>query len=196
MDMARNRNSTQTITGGKTLALLAIGLFSGLVNSCSFPKTKFGPEFNDHRKKIGLELLPRDWEAGSVSDDYTVWLNPDRGRLKDAKRPAFFSKATSYTKTGEIISEEDLYYSGKAFNTIDGHNDESLSIAYYFVSKEIAEVPVIGWHCTYTGQGKEVDPAVKKPEKIFYLKMADISLVQADSILKEWGMTIPQRIKK
>ena len=94
-----------------------------------------------------------------------------------------------------------------------------MSIAYYFVTKNIADEPVTGWHCTYTGPGKEANSgpgkeansgpgkeanaslgkkadSTEEADKIFYLNISVIPQSGADSILKSWGLTAPVRGKK
>jgi len=161
-----------------TLILLII-----LIIGCFSPNPKFGMAFNEERTKLGLQELPDHWNVSSVEGDFTIWINPDADRLLDQKRPVFFSKTVSYLKD-EPVFESDLYYSGKQFETIDGHISESVTTTFYFSPYELGNDTIKGWHCRYTGPGQKSDVY----ENQFFLLIETKSLTQIDSTLKSWGI--------
>jgi hypothetical protein len=150
-------------------------------------------EYNDHRQQAGIPLLPGSWKISSAASDYTVWVNPDADRLLKEGKPLYFSKSIKYDLKGGLISEEDMYYSGKLFNTPDGSTNETVSVAYYYIPQKIAGAEVRGWHCVYIGPEKEISSEKKDPEKTFIFLPEALPLARADSILKSWDIAIPMR---
>jgi hypothetical protein len=145
-------------------------------------------EANEIRKNVGLATLPDTWEAISIGKDYTVWKNPLADKLLDEDKPVFFSKSVGYDQKNNLISEEDLYYSGKRISTIDGHERESVSITYYFKPQEMAGTEVKGWYNIYTG--KELKSGLNNTNESSEkssLFPVQIDMITADSILKKWG---------
>jgi hypothetical protein len=173
MDMERICNYFKKIK-----ALFNFLLIAYLFGGCFYPKEKFGVENNEFRIKMGLEILPGNWKPSSVGSNYTIWQNPKGDLFFSKKEPFFFSKSISYNRS-ELISEEDLYYSGKEFTTIDGDERESLSIKYYFIPQHEGDEIVKGWYCYY------VKPS-RKSKKIYSLSTINITIKEADSILKSW----------
>jgi hypothetical protein len=156
------------------------------VASCHLPKPKYDSAFNPEREKMGLELLPADWKPMSVDKDFTIWRVP----VINEAQPQLFSITASYDKA-RLVSEVDRYYSGGSFITIDGKNSEALDIGYYFVEKVMGLDSVKGWRCEYSGAFSPEDKKDTAAPVTHYT--TTISLVQADSILRAWGLKAPVR---
>ncbi len=185
--MERNYNSYKTI--------VLMYLFLTTLASCIYPKSKFGKEANANREKIGLEILPETWKTINVGDSYTVWKNPIADNLLRKNKPLFFSKSISYNEKNNLISEDDLYYSGNKFSTIDGQQSEFLSIKYYFTPQKLGDNEVEGWYCSYISSSTEADVINNKEDENIYISAPfAITLKKADSLLREWGLETPHRI--
>lgn len=162
--------------------------------SCHFPKPKFGKAFNPTREKIGLETLPETWKPAMVGRDYTVWYNPKRAAPEQQHKAIFNSKSNKYNKKGELVSEQDLYYSGKKFRTIDGEEWEELAIEYYFIPQKVADTTVKGWYCTYISPPHDLDTnSNSNDEETESFEFSVITLAKADSLLRKWGVNPPGR---
>lgn len=169
--------------GLKPLVLAAI--FLGLCG-CHLPKPRYDPAFNPERKKIGLESLPAGWLPMSVDKDFTVWRVPE---IKKGQ-PQLQTITPTYDKD-RLLNEVDEYYSGRTFNTFDGNDFEWLHIGYYFVKEKIGDDTVKGWHCVYNGPFFAQDK--KDTAAPVHHGVTEISLPQADSILRKWGLKPPVR---
>ena len=165
---------------------LLFGIFSG----CNYPKAKFGSNANSYRVKVGLQTISKEWQAISVGQNYSIWKNPLGDKLLKEGKPLFFSKSVKYGSKNELISEEDLYYSGKKFITIDGHESETVSVKYFFLPQELGDSLVKGWYCTYVGPPNETNSGLS------VLPPVQISLKDADSILETWNLNPPIRNNK
>ena len=196
--MERNSNSPTIVYEyrKKTIIFIALlmGVFMGIFSGCIYPKQKFGSDSNAYRKKLGLEILPNDWKAISVGENFTIWKNPIADKLLQEGKPLFFSKSVKYNQDNKLVSEEDLYYSGKKFTTIDGSESESVSIKYFFRPQKLGDNEVEGWYCTYTGPENftNFDKAEETPKE-FVLTPSAITLTASDSILRKWNLTPPVR---
>jgi hypothetical protein len=182
MDMDRNRRCS---AGLKPLVL--VGIILGLWG-CHLPKPRYDSAFNPQREKIGLEPLPPGCLAISVDKDFTVWRVPD---IK--KGGPHLSTITPTYNKDSLLYEVDKYYSGRTFNTNDGNDFEWLEVGYNFVATVMGLDTVTGWHCEFNGLFRAEDKKdTTVPASTSYTTTA-ISLAQADSILKKWGLKPPAR---
>jgi hypothetical protein len=152
---------------------------------CHLPKAKFDSAFNPEREKIGLAPLPPDWPAISVDKDFTVWRVPQKTGV-----PQLYSITVTYDQD-HPLSEVDRYNSGRTFRTIDGADFETLDIGYYFEEKQIGVSRIKGWRCEYAGR-YSADDKKDTTAPVFH-RSTVISLAEADSILKSWGLRPPAR---
>jgi hypothetical protein len=118
---------------------------------------------------MGIRQVHPSWHLYKIQFSEEVWTTrPMRGtELKRIHR----------NQDGDPVWEEDYYYSGRAFTTIDGTIEEHLTIHYSYESDDIT--------LKYAGQ----DPATEAvlaglPEKSSNAQ----KLSAADEILKKWGM--------
>ena len=193
--MERNKTSTSAIKCRPKVAIIA-GSILFLFIGCDRSKPKFGMEYNEKRQAIGLPQLPAGWVSESRSKDYTIWFNPVRSKQLQESHPIWFSKAVNYNVDGHLISEEDLYYSGKKFTTIDGQIEESLSVAYYFKPTVVGQNEVSGWFCSYSGSGLQMNHEKEHSNGVNSEISNRVTLIQADSILSQWKIPAPVRTTK
>jgi hypothetical protein len=171
---------TSALTNAMVLAVACAGLLG-----CHLPKPKFDSSFNPERKKIGLEVLPADWQPISIGSYFTTW------RVPVITGQPQLTKITATYERDRLILEEDNYSSGKTFNSFDGTLFEELCVRYYLVKKIEGLDSVKGWYCLYSGRFSARD--IKDTSKPVDNILSHISLEQADSILKNWGLTPPLR---
>jgi len=170
--------------------MLSIVSFIWMLTGCSFPKPKFGLDSNVYRQKIGLEILLKNWSPISTGETFTIWRAPEN--LIDKGNAIFFSKTVRYTKNYQLESEEDIYYSGKKFETVDGMLSENLVIKYYFLPGKEKGNEVLGWYCEY----QEFTLSQEQPykaQKNYILNINTVTLDSADSLLRQWGLSPPIR---
>ena len=135
------------------------------------PPPKFAQESNAKRKVIGLPLILNGWENYNkeFNDREAAWRIPsDNDRV-----PRHSGKKVLY-ESGSWALEQDYYYSGKTFPSLDpdaGTESEEVVVSYAFLVR--SGYP-LGWTCHYHG-----------PTNF----MTTISLKDAESILSSWGLT-------
>jgi hypothetical protein len=159
----------------KSLILILFLLF---VFSCDLPKPKYGVEWNEQRKKYGLPLLDSTWKVVGVSEKHTSYENPKSDSLKKLLIPHHAYKRVNYDKNFNIWSEKDEYYGDSAVSNPEGYFVNRVIISYIF--KDTLGYKK-GWYCT-VGNYNEI----KTPFGTF---KDDLTLEQAEAILKLWGLT-------
>jgi len=170
MDMDRTGNIIKTAV--VLLLTTLLGSCFNVVNKQPLPK--YGMEFNEERKKIGLPVLQGNWNyiwADGYKEFGNVWVNPICDT--DISIPYYFKKSTGYNND-TIISESDCYVGTRKFETIDGTFEEMLYITYYFADKQ--------WKYVFRGEYKSDE------FKYSHLSNFDLTKSQADSILKSWNI--------
>jgi hypothetical protein len=162
--------------GSRTGIKIVLSIFI-LISACSYNnRSKFGQELNSHRQKIGLPLLPADWTITKKGEDFNgqqfeTYLNPNR---IERKQPSLFSKTVKY-KGDELISERNEYHTGQKYETIDGHSYISLIITYSFrEDREGSKLYQPGWHISYYSADDQ---------------LMNLTIQQADSLLRTWGLS-------
>ena len=146
--------------------LLAISVMLFMVG-CSellFGPPRYGVEFNEERKKIGLPILEHDWEIVNHGPDYVVWANPEREVLT---RPHYRTLAMKYDQRGPI-EQIDTYDSSQEYLNQTEASYESVYIA---IEYRFRDTP--GWRVRYNNADNAGD---------------DYSLEQAEAILRAWGV--------
>src|SRR5262245_13510714 len=151
--------------------LLMILLVVGLGTICARATPKYGKEYNEQRKQVGLPLIPDNWKLDSVLQGSSTWGNPERVEKMNNHIPVHWSKGLDY-RTGTLISETDTYYGNDDYTHVDGTFRESLGITYYYQIDDYSSEKRVGWSATIVNEASE---GVKK-----------ISLEEAEKILKDW----------
>jgi len=150
-------------------------IFSAFL-SCSTPEPKYGTNYNEKRKEIGLPILNPEWKISSIHRDYEVWINPSFNSRFD--NGTHWKKSIDYSSS-ELLFECDEYAGISNYNTIDGTFRESLVIYYYYKESHFNGFHPKGWECIIYDQS-----SIEKGE--FGER---ISLGKADSILIKWGIS-------
>lgn len=137
----------------------------------------YGKEFNQERVAANIPILPDNWEAsGSNSLKSMKWYNPDLDNLLEAHIPFHASKYIQL-EYGALKLEQDIYYGSEDVRWDDSTQRESISITVF-----------------YEGIVSGFDHVELKRE-IFITNnssfMGEISLEEAEGILKSWGIDYP-----
>ena len=140
----------------------------------SQPAPKYGPEYNAERMRVGLPILPENWKLVYSGTDGAGWLNPEADAKERARIPVHSEKNVHY-EGGVLTSEGDVYYGSKDYTYFDGTDRESVAISYHFkIGKNDLPQQQLGWSAT---KFDATDPTGR-----------DISLEEAEAILKAWGL--------
>lgn len=136
--------------------------------SISKEQRLYGIKYNNERNRIGLPILPKEWTAVPTftSGAIILWVNTKKAN--EEKKAFHGRKWIAYNKD-TIVSESDWY-----FGPGSKQNRKVLIISYNF-KPEAGKSK--GW--SYTFSTKD-DP--------YFLE--GISKIQADSILKTWGVNL------
>ena len=137
-----------------------------LLTSCDVgPAPKFARELNRDRMKRLLPVIAENWanyNKGNNSKE-AAW---DTRLPIDSGKPVHSGKKVLYA-SGSLESEEDYYYSGRTFTTIDGTSWEQLTIHYSYTH------PDSPWTCYYIYRDAPID---------------ELSLSAAEELLNNWGL--------
>jgi len=153
--------------------LLTILLTFGLSAICQQPGPKYGKEYNEERQKVGLPIIPDNWELDSVLQGSSMWVNPERIEKLNNHISVHWSKGLDY-RTGTLIAESDIYYGREDYTTVDGTFREKLIITYYYQIDDYSDEKSVGWSA-------EILNKANKGRK-------ELSLEEAERILEEWGI--------
>ena len=156
--------------------LVFILLMVGNGAICASLTPKYGKEFNEERMKIGIPIIPDNWELNSVLQDSARWVNPERIEKHNERIPVHHSKGLNY-RTGILLSETDIYYGKEDYKTIDGTFRENLSISYFYQVDDYSYVKRTGWWIILNNQQTE-DASMD----------TEITIEEAEKILEEWGI--------
>ena len=91
---------------------------------------------------------------------WNTGLPTDSGKLVHSGKKVFYT-------SGSLDSEEDYYYSGRTFTTIDGTSWESVTCRYSYTQPESP------WRCYHIHQGSGLD---------------ELSLSAAEELITSWGI--------
>ena len=152
------------------IVLLVVGL-----SVCKRPEPKYGKEYNEERKKVGLPIIPDNWELSSVLTGESVWANPERVEKKNKNIPVHWRKRLNY-RTGTLISETDTYYGKEDFPDQDGTSREHLYITYNYQVDDYDYKKRADWSASLYNRETVASGDF------------DISLEEAEKILKDWGI--------
>ncbi len=92
-------------------------------------KQPIGRHLNPLRKELGLRLIGDDWVLYRSDARQEDWKSNSSGAI---------AKTVLKDGSGNVVSEEDCYYSGTEFEGIEGHNWENVSVTYDYRTMEIA----------------------------------------------------------
>lgn len=153
---------------------------------CNFDIHKYGRNFNEQRKNLGLMPIPEYFHKkvedsrGYPEDIY--WFNPERDSLK--RKGIGYHDSKRVRCLDSFMIEEDVFYSGRVYKYIKRPDrdiypedyavskDEVLYIDYIYNTKELI---------CHLGSSTNIDD----PAKGFYKK---ITKIEADSVLKAWNI--------
>jgi len=151
-----------SITLTVIIAGLVIGYFLNKPKYDSDTDT-FGRSFNETRIKLGLPVIEEAWVAHNSDSLGAVWMN--KSHVVETKDAHHFAKKVRLGK-GELLNEED------SFNKY--LNDSVASRVIYLYTFDTKQ-----WDCELNIHYFRAYP----PSKVIPL-----TLVQADSILTDWGL--------
>lgn len=205
--------------------ILIICILSLVTNSCiKTERTPFGLDFNQKRKKIGLELLNENFNGlmvvkpknfNKVKISRAVWDRKGISLFEGIKKPTYLEKTTYYSPLkNKILFEEDIYASGLVKADLDEERISELIICrYVFDSPNIKLFPVLTykpdgylfhgqaefknkWEFIYVYPLKLDNITSNVPGKLFYeQKLEYISEQKANRILKSWGLKRPKKMQ-
>jgi hypothetical protein len=114
------------------------------------------------RKEIGLRLIGPDLVLYRSRPTQEDWQRAKSG---------FPAKAVFKNLTGQVLSEEDYYYSGAQFTDREGHGWERITVHYDYGIKEVV--------LSYTGTNKATEAILSKYLMPFNGPSTNISGVMA-----------------
>jgi hypothetical protein len=162
----------------KQIKLWLLVVLLAALGGCKY-EAKYGLEYNEQRKKIGLPLLEAGWKLSTVLEDHTSYTNPDDDIYREKKQAFHWSKSIYYKK-GELTKEYDTYIGPGTYTTIeDGTFDEEIRISYYYKVDSVSGGYKKGWVCTLLDQSTAGSINFEK---------RNITLKEAEKILKRWGI--------
>lgn len=154
----------------KYLLITIIGaIFAGCSRNTKFVND-YGVKYNHIRQKLGIPLIPANWKVEFITSNSCDFVNP----TPNTKGPHRFMKRIFVNKDGVILSEHDVFYSGRSFyDALDGNTlSESISMEYdYSPSKN--KNPWSIYLCVSPSRAAE-----------------EITKEKADEILKSWGFSL------
>lgn len=159
------------------MAKIAIIVFavSLIVSGCDRGpalSSRYGTGFNADRIKRGMTILPDDWVVYAETSIQIDWANPTQLRQGDTGKPIHAGKQVLFDRSGNLVSEIDVFYSGKKLPHYAYPNetiDEKMEITYEFGRARSGLDP---WTAGITFG----------PDK------GEYDLDQAKAILKKWGI--------
>jgi hypothetical protein len=124
-------------------------------------------ETNKTREKIGLRPINTNWFFGGVKSDWEIWLQSPTG--PEAKR-------VQRNTNNEVISEDDIYYSGMTFTNQFGNGWECLFVLYSYTNNCL--------NLDYMG----TNSSIKTMTEPFLYQNTNFNAAvdAANKILKEW----------
>jgi hypothetical protein len=161
----------------KRLITSAMLLISALFAGCKPAEPRWGKEFNNERKKLGIPIIPDNWWP-NPGDNFTTWENPETGEKYKAHIPVHSFKSVHYE--GDVLLwESDMYEGASDYMTVDGPRREGLVIDYVYreyTNPDTFELVKPGWYITYTNlRGEDVS----------------LSLEEAKALLEKWKVRFP-----
>ena len=153
--------------------LLLIFTICLICYACRKQQPLFGKEYNQERIKIGIPIIPDNWNAPSAGSDDANWYNPDSDNFHKAKIPFYVSKYVNY-QSGILTYEQDEYFGREDFLWDGSLFRERIFITYkYNFTYGNQE---FNWSATYSNKDG---------------LSQDIGLSKAKEILKSWGLSYP-----
>ena len=127
---------------------------------------------NKNRKKIGIREIKNHWYFYGRDFNAETW--------KPNNKSDYLCKKVQFLQGKKIKWEEDYYYTGKTFKTIDGTSWEKLTIGYDYPPKNRI-------YLYYTGRNSKFEKLVEPfNEGTSNFKEA---FRIADTVLKSFGMS-------
>jgi len=144
------------------------------------PNAVCGPASNNQRQSHRLPVIPATWIESGTSDDAN-WTNPAFADTKTEYLPMHARKYSVANKQGQLKFEIDYYYSGRKYPSLSEPNSferERVTIKYDFEAERAGKNP---WRCDVScGPHYQMGSSMDNGQ---------VSLEEADAILKEWGIS-------
>ena len=137
-----------------------------LLTSCDVsPAPQFARELNRDRMKRLLPVIAENWVNCNKHNNSkeAAW---NTGMTDNSGKPVHSGKKVWYA-SGSLEWEEDYYYSGRTFTTIDGTSSEFVTIHYSYTHSDSP------WTCYYIHGDAPID---------------ELSLSAAEELLRSWGL--------
>ena len=157
-------------------AIVILCLLAVVFSACGPDlNSRYGTNYNPERANLGIATIPKDWKFDSGNGD--SWYNPELDE-KLNNHIAFHASKTIAYLNGHLSSEQDIYYGSVDYNDEAGLRREELSIEYCYQIDDQC-VGKSNWSIVYDSQ-RSMDT------RTFF-----ISLDEAKTILKTWGLSYP-----
>ncbi|MCC7117229.1 MAG: hypothetical protein IT310_01790 [Anaerolineales bacterium] len=147
-------------------------LLFGLFNDLSTQNPEYGKDFNPEREKMGIPIIPENWELRDVLGNRITWGYPEYPPSEHPIRP-YYSQKQIVIVDENTIEETDYYEGARMITTLVGdHLYDSLDITCTYHLDSIQEVK-----CTALfSAGGYIIPKTYE---------------EAIAILGEWGLPYP-----
>jgi hypothetical protein len=108
---------------------IAISLLLFVIGCQPKRSANFGIAFNPTRKAVGLPELNPSWILAVDDGMSVVWTSPT---YSSKNGPMHAVKELALDANGGAKEEQDIYYSGNTYTTVDGPQPEKLCVIYSF----------------------------------------------------------------
>lgn len=163
-----------------------------------------GRMLNADRQKLGIPILPDSvWVFNNTSYNTSskvgnTWFDNRKSGVDSLPRHAI--KRVWFFEEGlRPVRETDIYYSGRRFvgQDPDSQEWERVELTYSYISDTLqlnSNIPDRlrqGWSCQLFAPQPVLFKTSERPSGIYWLLLipVPISLTQADSVLKSWGLS-------
>src|SRR5258707_15750732 len=90
-------------------------IFVFMLSACGESiNSKYGRQYNSEREKLGIAIIPNDWDASWKDDG--VWYNPDSDAIKLKNRTPFHESKVVEVQKNILIYEEDNYIGSEDYH--------------------------------------------------------------------------------
>jgi hypothetical protein len=159
-----DRNNQSAIKGIHFI----IGILVMLSFGCNSFKYKYGVHFNAERKKLGIPLLPSDWntDRNFWNNEYIIWRSP----LKDCRN--CFDVKSVLVKNDKILIDHTEFISDITYEVDETYSSAHIGFTYCFTNVDSSLR--VGMNCLYYH------------DAITHYTPEVLTIDQADSIINVW----------
>ena len=149
-------------------------LFLVMLIGCDWrpAKTPFGHEYDATRRKYGIPVIPQSWIIERQGYRQVDWYNPVFKTPTGSRIPIHACKTVLVGKDGQLEQEEDTYYSGRQFKSLDpdvSFEKECLITLFDYRRQRLGQQP---WSCSLSAGTFDTNR----------------TLSEADEIIHSWGL--------